>query len=70
MTQSFEQNLKCDDCGREYILLSHKFPVRERGSCNCKCGKSLYEYNGSTHYSIRESEASVVNRQPDENGST
>jgi len=65
-TEFSDGKVTCDDCGLEYTLYYQQFPMRERGTCNCKCGKELYRYNGSRHYSIRQSEAREVEKKPDD----
>ena len=50
----------CDECSLEYKLYYGRYPARERGTCDCKCGKELYRYNGSRHYYIIHSEAKSV----------
>ncbi len=48
-----EGDKKCEKCGEEYTLYSHKWPARERGWAKCKCGEKLIEWNGSRGYSVR-----------------
>ena len=69
-TKSTEGTVTCDDCGLVYTLNSANFPMREQGTCNCKCGKELYSYRGSRHYSICLVEAKIAIREPVEEQSS
>ena len=40
----------CPDCGRVYSVESEKGPLNERGKFDCKCGRTLKSWKGTTEY--------------------
>ncbi|UUE59005.1 hypothetical protein [Pectobacterium aroidearum] len=48
--------VKCEKCGKEYNVIKHELPMREKGYFNCKCGNELERWNGGVDYTFTESE--------------